>query len=81
MLQATPDHFVLTGSEHPTYERAEEVKPGDTVWLLANPKDTQLTPARVVSTRRVTNIGLYAPLTLSGSIIVNNVAASVHRWV
>jgi hypothetical protein len=39
----------------------------------------QLVPATVTDTRVVTNAGIYAPMTLSGSIIVNNIAASVHR--
>jgi hypothetical protein len=39
-----------------------------------------LAAAEVVSSRVVVSRGLYAPLTLSGSIIINNVAASVHRY-
>lgn len=57
--------------------------PGDTMWVVepAAVGGAPLVPAQVVETRTVVNTGLYAPLTLGGSIIVNGMAASVHRWV
>jgi len=78
LQQATSDHFVLVGSERPTYKRAGQVVVGDTLWMsvAGAPK---LVPASVIRTHIVSNTGLYAPMTLSGSIIVNNIAASVHR--
>lgn len=78
-LQATPDHFNLTGDKNPTYKRAGAIKPGETVWLLDAQDSTKLTQARINATTVVQNTGMYAPMTLSGSIIVNNVVASVHR--
>lgn len=51
----------------------------DVVWVLAGPRDKTLLPVTVASTRLVVSTGMFAPLTLSGSLIVDNVAASVHR--
>lgn len=78
--QMTADHFVLVGSGRPAYKRAGQVVVGDTLWMSV-PGVSQLVPARVTNTQTVINNGLYAPMTLSGSIIVNNIAASVHRSV
>jgi hypothetical protein len=64
---------------NPTYKRAGRIVPGDVVWVLASTSDTAMLPATVIAAETVVNTGLYAPLTLSGSIVVGNVAASVHR--
>lgn len=77
--QATPDHFVLVGETRPEYKRAGQVAPGDVMWVVASQDNTTMTPTVVFSTKTVRMAGLYAPLTLSGSIIVNDIAASVHR--
>lgn len=69
---------MLVGTDRPTYKRAGSVVVGETLWMVV-PGAFQLVPATVTDTRVVTNAGLYAPMTLSGSIIVNNIAASVHR--
>jgi len=80
-LQATADHFLLVGAHLPTYKRAGDIAPGDVMWAAAAAVEgASLTPATVISSRTVTNTGLYAPLTLGGSIIVNGMAASVHRY-
>lgn len=78
-MQATPDHLVLVGLTAPTYKRIGEVVPGDVLWV-ASRASPHLVSAAVVDVRRVSNVGLYAPLTLGGSVLVNGVAASVHRW-
>jgi 2C-methyl-D-erythritol 2,4-cyclodiphosphate synthase len=78
-LQATPDHFVLVGLSAPTYKRIGEVSPGDVMWVAHSAASASLAPATVVDVGRVAKEGLYAPLTLGGSILVNGVAASVHR--
>lgn len=79
-LQATADHFVLVGSTRPAYKRAGKVVVGDTLWMSV-PGCSQLVPAVVTKVHSVANTGLYAPITVSGSIIVNDIAASVHRLV
>jgi len=67
------------------YTRAGAVQPGDVMWVLASAEDGSrgqsgaLEEAVVESRHVVVSRGLYAPLTLSGTIIVNGVAASVHR--
>ena len=48
------------------------------MWV-AQADSQMLVPAQVTTVTEVSKVGLYAPLTLSGSIIVNNIAASVHR--
>lgn len=81
--QASADHFVLIlapgSSKKVTYKRAGEVAPGDIMWVATGQQD--MAEAVVVAADTVTNTGLYAPLTLGGTIMVNNVAASVHRSV
>lgn len=63
-----------------TYKRAGEVAVGDVMLLMPTADAEQLSEAVVVSKQTVTNTGLFAPLTMSGSIVVNGVAASAHRW-
>jgi hypothetical protein len=82
-MQATADHFVLTkgrraGSVH---KRAGAVLPGDVMWVAgdAQQQQQQLSEAVVVARRVILNAGLFAPLTLGGTVVVNGVLASVHR--
>lgn len=73
------------GSKRPVYRRAGAVQIGDTMWVVAGAEDglrgqsDELEEAVVESRHVVVGRGLYAPFTLSGTIIVNGVAASVHR--
>lgn len=80
--QATADHFVAVKDNSArgfTFKRAADVDEGD-VMLWVRP-DSETTIEVVVAAKRVVyNTGLYAPLTLSGTIIVNGLAASVHRY-
>jgi hypothetical protein len=78
-LQATPDHFVLVGLTAPAYKRIGGVVPGDIMWVAHSGANSHLVPAEVMDVRHVSNTGLYAPLTLGGSVLANGVAASVHR--
>jgi hypothetical protein len=80
-LQATPDHLVLVGLVAPTYKRSGEVAPGDIMWVATSASSSSLVAASVAGVRRVVKEGVYAPLTLGGSILVNGVTASVHRQV
>lgn len=83
--QASADHLVLTrpkdssSSGRNVCKRAAEVVVGDVMWVRTTPGDEALTEAAVVAKATVLNNGLYAPLTLGGTILVNGVAASVHR--
>lgn len=80
--QATPDHLVMIkgkGSSRVLYKRAGEVAVGDVMLRMDSADARQLSEAVVVATRTAVNTGLFAPLTTGGTIIVNGVAASVHR--
>jgi hypothetical protein len=77
--QATPDHFILAGLYKPTYKRIGEVAPGDVLWVAASTTSSSLVSATVVDVSGVASVGMFAPLTLGGSILVDGVAASVHR--
>jgi len=70
---------VLAGETSPQYKRAGHVAQGDVMWVMASHDNIRLVPAVVASTKTVRMAGLFAPLTLSGSIVVNDIAASVHR--
>lgn len=83
VLQATQDHLVAVvsnGGHGVEYRRAGQVSVGDIMLILSEgPQGNFLTRAQVVDKLTVRNKGLYAPLTPSGTIIVDGVVASVHR--
>jgi hypothetical protein len=72
-VQATQRHLVLTaeGGDKPV----GELKPGDLL-LVAKGSGGQLEPSAVLAVRPVNGIDAYAPLTASGTIVVDGVAAS-----
>jgi hypothetical protein len=88
-LELTDTHFVLTQGTSPAaaplHKRASDVAVGDVMWAAApaamHPAaGQQLAAFTVCSTERVTLEGLYNPYTLSGTILVNGVAASSHSY-
>merc|ERR1712228_647618 len=68
-LEVTGEHLLhVVGKEHPV--RADSINVGDSLYHALEGT------ARVLKTSTITNKGLYAPLTPSGKIVVNNVVAS-----
>ncbi|XP_024535844.1 warthog protein 4 [Selaginella moellendorffii] len=72
MLELTAGHFVpVAVNGKLVYKRAEDLKVGDSLWESS----------QIIEIQKVEKVGLYNPLTLSGSIMVNNVLASTHsEW-
>ncbi|XP_024531827.1 warthog protein 4 isoform X1 [Selaginella moellendorffii] len=72
MLELTAGHFVpVAVNGKLMYKRAEDLKVGDSLWESS----------KITEISKVEKLGLYNPLTLSGSIMVNNVLASTHsEW-
>ena len=80
VLTLTPDHFLFAqkrSSTASTIVPARDLAPGDA--LLARGCSAQFWTSHVVqAVRNTTMHGYYAPLTDSGSILVNGVAASCY---
>lgn len=77
-LAVTPGHYLLVG-EGRDLIRAADVHVGDCVWTLPESQPDaahQLLPSKLVSILPSKQKGLYNPHTLSGTIIVNQVAAA-----
>jgi hypothetical protein len=67
------------GKDHTVYKCAGEVAVGDVMLRMSATDAQHLVEAVVVASHTTVNSGLFAPLTTGGAIIVNGVAASVHR--
>ena len=81
----TPDHYMLvadvgSGSSmvHRRAVPAGQVKVGDRVWVMADGKGLSLTESTVTDIRDVFEEGLFAPFTLTGTVVVDDVLASVY---
>jgi hypothetical protein len=73
LFQATPGHLVLTSDG--VYKNVNSLRPGDTLRVAdSNGHTTML--SRVVSVRRSLSSDAYAPLTASGTVVVDGVVAS-----
>ena len=57
---------------------AEEVKEGDCLYTV---EDKEVTEVRVVKAELVTEVGIYAPMTANGRIVVNGIHASCHNII
>lgn len=88
-LQLTGLHFVPTSADvrgHVFFKRAQDIRVGDLVWgtnhsdhRFAGDQENQVAvPYRVTEISSTWKLGLYNPFTLSGMIVVDGVAASVH---
>ena len=80
-LTLSPRHFIPTAQDGGSWQghllkAAEEVAIGDTVWYRAD--DGAMASARVAAAATGVRAGLYNPLTLGGTIVVDGVAASAH---
>ena len=84
-LTMTPDHYMLVADvglgSHTVHRRAVpagQVKVGDRVWVMADGKGLSLTESTVTDVRDIFEEGLFAPFTLTGTIVVDGVVASVY---
>lgn len=83
-LTLTPDHYMLISDPaHPgQWEQhravtAGQVRPGDKVWIVDD-ESHELKETQIVDVVDAFEEGIFAPLTLTGSIIVDKVVASVY---
>jgi hypothetical protein len=86
-MQISHQHFLPTCPQHGEdcnwdehiHAYAQEVQPGDYVWVATSDKSKS---QKVLATSTVVKKGLYNPYTLSGKIVVDGVVASAHsNWV
>ncbi|MFO1072876.1 MAG: hypothetical protein U1E17_15160 [Geminicoccaceae bacterium] len=80
-LTLSPRHFIPTataagGWQDRVLKAAEEVQVGDTVWYQGD--DGAMASAPVTAAATGMRAGLFNPLTLGGTIVVDGVAASAH---
>ena len=82
-LSLSPDHFmpiVPSGHTSTITVRSSSVAVGDMAFVWSEVQATTM-PELVVEVSNVTKKGLYNPYTASGTIVVDDVVASVHsRW-
>ena len=78
-IEMSADHFIRvlsSGVEH--FKRASQVSIGDTIWATSG---GSLKPIAVTAMSQTVQMGLFNPYTPSGTIVVNDVLASVYsRW-
>ncbi|KAK9818851.1 hypothetical protein WJX74_000263 [Apatococcus lobatus] len=78
-IEMSADHFIhVQSSGRQLFKRASQVSIGDMIWAE---HEGALESTAVVGISRAVQIGLFNPYTPSGTIIVNDVLASVYsRW-
>lgn len=80
VITATPSHLLLLADADGWRDTfAANVKIGDV--LLTRGPSSVMRPSKVVKTRLVSKRGVFAPLTKSGTIIVDNALASCYALV
>ena len=87
-VTATPDHYLYVSDPRfpGSWARrravpASRVAPGDAVWVHHPAAAGGLKLARVVSVDDVVEQGVFAPFTLTGTIVADGVAASVYNSI
>ena len=81
-LSLSPRHFIPVATdaaaswERHVVKAADELREGDVVWYAA--ADGSMASAAVTAIASQARAGLYNPLTMGGSILVDGVAASAH---
>ena len=75
VLEITVDHHVHRTAPYGTKEvvPARDVRVGDTLWVV---ESEALAPSVVVGIRTVSKVGVHAPYTREGNIVVNGILAS-----
>jgi hypothetical protein len=87
-FETTPDHYLLVATESANEKqdslwstrravRAAEVKVGDKMWMADKNKNT-MELAIILDIEDILDEGIFSPLTLAGTIVVDGVVASVY---
>lgn len=77
-LELSPNHVLFVGGKSASPKMAKDVVVGEIVQLFADGPDSKARLAKITSVEAIQKKGQYAPLTEDGTIVVNNVLASVH---
>jgi len=78
-LMLSPKHHIFVVTDDVTYSiPAEQMKIGDQV-LILKPGDNKLTQEMVTGLSVTSEVGVYSPITMSGTIIVNGMFASCYN--
>jgi hypothetical protein len=80
-VSATARHFIPVGAPHTSWSNhellaAEDVQPGHRMWIRN--AAGMLESTEVIAVNRCRDDGLFNPLTISGTIVVDGVVASAH---
>lgn len=80
LLEITDKHLIYVSNTNKTEDYvsvfAENIKVGQ--YVLVSNKENKFTSSRVLSLKKMTLYGVYAPLTTEGSIVVNGVVTSCY---
>ena len=77
-ITLSDNHLIMVG-KHNNAILARKVKPGD---ILFSVNENQgISPKKVLAVEKVTEQGIYCPITLRGNLIVDNVLASCYASV
>jgi hypothetical protein len=82
LFTASPDHYLLL-AENASWStrravRSADVKVGDQMWFVDPKADHAMELATVLAVEDILDEGIYNALTLTGTIVVDGVAASVY---
>lgn len=81
-LTVTASHLVLTGSVNASRTVfAERLSIGDVLLVRKNDNSSEVTEDRIVRIEPVVRTGIYAPLTTTGTVVVDDVVASCYAVV
>ena len=77
-ITLSDNHLVMVG-RHNNAILAGKVKPGDILFSVN--ENQEISPKKVLAVEKVTEQGIYCPITLRGNLIVDNVLASCYASV
>lgn len=82
-LEMTPSHLILMHRQNdlnpPNYLQAAKLRPGDSIFLAKNDAHGKLEPIQVIRIESsIQSTEAYAPLTMEGTLIVDNVLVSCY---
>ncbi|GFU54354.1 tiggy-winkle hedgehog protein [Nephila pilipes] len=86
-ITLTSWHLIFTASDEKTSyidryaEFAKNIRIGDYIYVLKNLQQNEISLEKVTNITVTKEIGNYAPLTLEGTIVVNNIVASCYAVI